>query len=159
MTIPLRENCSDGVLDITTHFFEFIPVEEYETESPTVLEAHELEPGRSYYILLTTSSGLYRYDICDVVRCTGFLHTTPLLEFLHKGAHISNLTGEKVSESQVVQAVRNGLERMRLQLRHFTVCPMWDEPRATSCSARSGTFSRPPSVRPWPTTPTATCKN
>ncbi len=128
MTIPLRENCSDGVLDITSHFFEFIPVEEYETESPTVLEAHELEPGRSYYILLTTSSGLYRYDICDVVRCTGFLHTTPLLEFLHKGAHISNLTGEKVSESQVVQAVRSGLERMRLQLRHFTVCPMWDEP-------------------------------
>lgn len=128
MTIPLRENRSDGVLDITSHYFEFIPVEEYETDSPTVLEAHELEPGRSYYILLTTASGLYRYDICDVVRCTGFLHTTPLLEFLHKGAHISNLTGEKVSESQVVTAVRNGLDRMHLQLRHFTVSPVWDEP-------------------------------
>lgn len=128
MTIPLRENCSDGVLDITSHFFEFIPVEEYESDSPTVLEAHELEPGGSYYILLTTPSGLYRYDICDVVRCTGFLNTTPLLEFLHKGAHISNLTGEKVSESQVVTAVRMGLENMHLQLRHFTVSPVWDEP-------------------------------
>lgn len=128
MTIPLRENCSDGVLDITSHFFEFIPVEEYETEDPTVLEAHELEPGESYYILLTTSSGLYRYDICDVVRCTGYLNTTPLLEFLHKGAHISNLTGEKVSESQVVAAVRTGLDSLRLELRHFTVCPMWAEP-------------------------------
>ncbi|MCA9071904.1 MAG: GH3 auxin-responsive promoter family protein [Planctomycetaceae bacterium] len=128
MTIPLRENCSDGVLDITSHYFEFIPVEEYESDSPIVLEAHELEPGRSYYILLTTSSGLYRYDICDVVRCTGFLNTTPLLEFLHKGAHISNLTGEKVSESQVVTAVRRGLENMHLHLRHFTVSPVWDEP-------------------------------
>jgi hypothetical protein len=128
MTIPLGENCSDGVLDVTSHFFEFIPVEEYESESPTVLEAHELEQDRSYYILLTTSSGLYRYDICDVVRCTGFLHTTPLLEFLHKGAHISNLTGEKVSESQVVAAVRNGLDRMHLHLQQFTVCPIWDEP-------------------------------
>ncbi len=128
MTIPLRENCSDGVLDITSHYFEFIPVEEYESISPTVLEAHELVPDRSYYILLTTSSGLYRYDICDVVRCTGYLNTTPLLEFLHKGAHISNLTGEKVSESQVVAAVRRGLDSMRLQLRHFTVCPEWDEP-------------------------------
>lgn len=128
MTIPLRENCSDGVLDITSHFFEFIPVEEYESDSPTVLEAHELETGCSYYILLTTASGLYRYDICDVVRCTGFLNTTPLLEFLHKGAHISNLTGEKVSESQVVTAVRMGLENMHLQLRHFTVSPIWDEP-------------------------------
>jgi hypothetical protein len=128
MTIPLRENCSDGVLDITSHFFEFIPVEEYESEDPNVLEAHELEPGQSYYILLTTPSGLYRYDICDVVRCTGYLNTTPLLEFLHKGAHISNLTGEKVSESQVVAAVRTGLDSLRLELRHFTVCPMWDEP-------------------------------
>ncbi len=128
MTIPLRENCSDGILDITSHFFEFIPVEEYETEDPVVLEAHELEPGQSYYILLTTSSGLYRYDICDVVRCTGFLNTTPLLEFLHKGAHISNLTGEKVSESQVVAAVRSGLDSMRLELRHFTVSPLWGEP-------------------------------
>ncbi len=128
MTIPLRENCSDGVLDVTSHFFEFIPVEEYESEFPLVLEAHELTPGESYYILLTTASGLYRYDICDVVRCTGYLHTTPLLEFLHKGAHISNLTGEKVSESQIVQAVRTGMDHMRIQLRHFTVCPVWDEP-------------------------------
>lgn len=127
-TIPLHENCSGGVLDITSHFFEFIPEEEYESETPRVLEAHELEPGRSYYILLTTASGLYRYDICDVVRCTGFLNTTPLLEFLHKGAHISNLTGEKVSESQVVAAVKSGLDRMHLQLRHFTVSPVWDEP-------------------------------
>ncbi len=128
MTIPLRENCSDGVLDITSHFFEFIPAEEYETASPTVLEAHELEQGRSYYVLLTTASGLSRYDICDVVRCTGFLHSTPLLEFLHKGAHVSNLTGEKISESQVVSAVRMGLDRLQLQLRHFTVCPVWDDP-------------------------------
>ena len=128
MTIPLRENCSGGVLDITSHFFEFIPEDEYESGSPTVLEAHELEPGRSYYILLTTASGLYRYDICDVVRCTGFLNATPLLEFLHKGAHISNLTGEKVSESQIVTAVTNGLDRMHLHLRHFTVSPVWDEP-------------------------------
>ncbi|MBW3539744.1 MAG: GH3 auxin-responsive promoter family protein [Planctomycetes bacterium] len=128
MTIPLADNCRDGVLDVESHFFEFIPESEYERSDPIVLEAHELEEDRNYYILLTTSSGLYRYDICDVVRCTGFYGTTPTLEFLHKGAHIASVTGEKLSESQVVDAVCNSVERLQLQLRHFTVSPAFGEP-------------------------------
>jgi hypothetical protein len=63
-----------------------------------------------------------------VVRCTGFQGTTPLLEFLHKGAHISNITGEKISESQVVAAVRGCIERMHVHLEYFTVAPTWGEP-------------------------------
>ncbi|HUG93296.1 MAG TPA: GH3 auxin-responsive promoter family protein [Planctomycetaceae bacterium] len=128
MTIPFVDERPEGVLDVTTHYFEFIPEEAYGTPSPTVLEAHELEEGSCYYILLTTASGLYRYDICDVVRCTGFCGTTPVLEFLHKGSHIANLTGEKIAESQVVAAVCQCAERMHLRLRHFTVSPAWSDP-------------------------------
>ena len=128
MTIPLEDGRSDGVLDVTTHFFEFIPVSQHGYESPDVLEAHELQQGEDYYILLTTSSGLYRYDIRDVVRCTGFCGTTPMLEFLHKGAHISNITGEKVSESQVANAVSATARQLGLALEHFTVAPVWGEP-------------------------------
>jgi hypothetical protein len=63
-----------------------------------------------------------------VVRCTGFFRTTPLLEFLHKGAHISNVTGEKISESQVVLAVRRSVEQFQIELKHFTVSPVWGDP-------------------------------
>jgi hypothetical protein len=128
MTIPFQDDLPHGMLDVGTHFFEFIPEEEYDSESPTVLLAHELEVDRNYYILLTTTSGLYRYNIRDVVRCCGFHGTTPLLEFLHKGAHISNLTGEKVSESQVVAAVRTCLQRLRLDLSYYTLSPVWTDP-------------------------------
>lgn len=128
MTIPIADGSPAGILDVSTHYFEFIPEQEYGTESPNVLSAHELEEGENYFILLTTSSGFYRYDICDVVRCVGYYNTTPMLEFLHKGAHISNLTGEKVSESQVVSAVRQTLETMNVSLEHFTVSPVWGEP-------------------------------
>jgi len=128
MTIPLSDGTSTGVLDISSHFFEFIPEEEYETSQPTILEAHELNEGRNYFILLTTVSGLYRYDIRDVVRCTGFVGDTPLLEFLHKGANIASITGEKLSESQVVSAVRGGLNRLKLELQHFTLSPIWGDP-------------------------------
>ncbi len=128
MTIPVADASSDGILDVTSHFFEFVPEEEYGRQDALVLEAHELEEGRNYYILLTTASGLYRYNIFDVVRCTGFYHSTPMIEFLHKGAHIANVTGEKISESQVVHAVRSVIDEMRLTLSHFTVSPVWGDP-------------------------------
>ena len=128
MTIPLSEDRYDGVLDVTSHYFEFIPEVEHGSASPTVLEAHELLVDHNYFILLTTSSGLYRYDICDVVRCTGFIGTTPVLKFLHKGAHISNLTGEKVSESQVVDAVRRALDVSQHRVGFFTLTPVWGNP-------------------------------
>jgi hypothetical protein len=128
MTIPVADNSADGILDVTSHFFEFLPEEEYGRQDALVLEAHELEEGRNYYILLTTASGLYRYNIFDVVRCTGFYHSTPMIKFLHKGAHIANVTGEKISESQVVDAVRTVMDEMRLTLSHFTVSPVWGDP-------------------------------
>jgi hypothetical protein len=116
------------VLDVGSHFFEFIPEEEHGSQQPTVLEAHELQEGRNYYILLTTVSGLYRYDIRDVVRCGGFHGATPLLEFLHKGASISNITGEKLTESQVVIAVRQALESAGCEPDYFTLSPVWGDP-------------------------------
>ncbi len=128
MTVPVADFSSEGILDVASHFFEFIPEREYGSEKPIVLQAHELEEGQNYFILLTTPSGLYRYNICDVVRCTGFYRTTPMLEFLHKGAHIANVTGEKVSESQIVAAVKQGVSQLQMELKHFTVSPVWGDP-------------------------------
>lgn len=127
MTIPMADATPSGVLDITTHFFEFIPEEEGDRPNPTVLSAHELQEGRTYYILLTTAYGLYRYNIFDVVRCTGFFNQTPLVEFLSKGAHFANITGEKVSEYQITGAMADVLGRMNLNLTAYTVAPCWDD--------------------------------
>lgn len=128
MTIPFDEESSEGVLEVNSHYFEFVPEAEHGSPNPTILEAHELTPDHDYYILLTTSSGFYRYDICDVVRCTGFVGTTPVLRFLHKGAYISNITGEKLSESQAVDAVRHALAANRHRVNYFTLTPVWDDP-------------------------------
>ncbi len=126
MTVPIQDGTSSGVLDILHNFFEFIPEEEIESTNPTVLLADELEEGKTYYIVLTTSTGLYRYDIRDVVRCTGWYYGAPMLEFLHKGAHISNLTGEKLTEHQVVEALNRVVHRFELPLRTYTLAPVWD---------------------------------
>lgn len=130
MTIPFDDDTAAGILDIQTHYFEFVPVPEITSACPVVLEAHELQPDTDYYILLTTSSGFYRYQIYDVVRCTGYYGTTPLLEFRHKGAHISSITGEKITESQVVAAVIQAAKQQSMSLSHFTLTPVWGQPPA-----------------------------
>ncbi len=127
MTIPLVDDSPSGVLDLFGTFFEFVPAGEIDSPDPTVLQPHELEEGREYYILLTTSSGLYRYDIRDVVRCTGWYGRTPLIEFLHKGKHFSNLTGEKLSEIQVARAADSASERLRLRLGSYALAPCFEE--------------------------------
>lgn len=128
MTIPLESGSSTGVLDITSHFFEFVPEGEDPLTTGNVLTADQLEIDQNYFILLTTPSGLYRYHICDVVRCTGFYQKTPLIEFLHKGAHISNLTGEKITESQVVESVRKAIQSTPIETGQYSLIPAWDEP-------------------------------
>lgn len=127
MTIPIANDTPGGILEITSSFFEFVPVEEIDSPSPTALESHELIEGRDYYILLTTSSGFYRYNIHDVVRCLGFFEKTPILAFLNKGSQFSNLTGEKISEFHVARAVESALAEHDLRLNGFSLAPCWDE--------------------------------
>jgi hypothetical protein len=130
MTIPLSDGTSAGMLDFYHHYFEFIPVEEHDEARPNILEAHELEIGKDYYILLTTSGGLYRYDIHDVVRCVGFEGQAPLVEFLNKGKNFCSLTGEKLSEHQAVRAVKASFADLDLPLETFTLAPTMDgQPR------------------------------
>jgi len=127
MTIPFQSGTPAGILDITTHYFEFIPEAEVNSPKPTVLGAHELQVGGRYYILPTTAFGLYRYHIQDVVRVAGFHNRTPLIEFLSKGAYISNLTGEKVSEYQITQSMVEMLHEVDVTLNTYSLAPCWDE--------------------------------
>lgn len=127
MTVPLDEGTPGGVLDITSHFFEFIPEGEIESAKPITLAATELEIGKNYYILPTTSYGLYRYNIYDVVRVIDRYEATPVVEFLSKGSLFSNMTGEKLSEFQVVAAMKAASARWGHLPSAYTLAPYWDE--------------------------------
>jgi len=127
MTIPVADGTSAGLLDFYHHYFEFISVDEHEQARPDILEGHELEVGKDYYILMTTSGGLYRYDIHDVVRCVGFEGEAPLIEFLNKGKHFSSLTGEKLSEHQAIRAVKTSFADLELPIETFTLAPIMDD--------------------------------
>lgn len=127
MTIPLSDGTAAGLLDFYHHYFEFIPVDEHDQARPNVLEAHELEVGKDYYIVMTTSGGLYRYDIHDLVRCVDFEGQAPVIEFLNKGKHFANLSGEKLSEHQAIRAVKLSFTELDLPIETFTLAPVMDD--------------------------------
>jgi hypothetical protein len=127
MTIPFANATPSGVLDIWSHYFEFVPEGEIDSPQPTVLGAHELKEGGSYFIIPTTLYGLYRYHISDLVRVTGFFGKTPQVEFLGKGHRFANLTGEKLSEYHVTRAMDAVAKRVHQPITAYSLAPVWDE--------------------------------
>lgn len=87
------------------YFYEFIRVEDWDKEDPPIYRAHELESGVRYYIIITNNSGLYRYNINDIVEVKGFYNRTPRIIFVQKGEGITSITGEKLSEEQIIIAM------------------------------------------------------
>jgi hypothetical protein len=126
-SIPLNDEDDAGVLEIASHFFEFIPENEIQSKQPTVLTVGDLAAGHRYFMLLTTSSGLFRYNINDLVEVVGFVKRTPTIRFLNKGSHISSLVGEKLSESQVVSAMHNATNQIGVPVNCFKMCPVVEE--------------------------------
>jgi hypothetical protein len=126
-SIPVQTPGSAGVLEVIGTYFEFVPEEEIDAPQPRALLAHEVEIGRKYFIIITTPSGLVRYHIGDLVKVVGRMGLCPIIEFLNKGQHIANLTGEKITEFQVVSAVNTALDLLHLEVHNYCLAPSWDK--------------------------------
>ena len=103
-------------------FFEFVPRADWETGTQAeFLDLADLEEGEDYYVIVTTADGLYRYDMNDIVRVNGRVHDTPTLEFLQKGKGVTSITGEKLHEIQVLNAVGDALGEANIEAEFFIV--------------------------------------
>lgn len=123
-TIPLNDHRAEGVLTVDGAYYEFIPLAESGTKNPRTLECHELEPGAEYSLVMTTSSGFYRFEIGDIVRCTDYMGQAPVLQFLHKVGQCADMEGEKVSGFQMAKAVETAARELSLTLDCFTAVPV-----------------------------------
>lgn len=113
-----RNICLPALLDT---YFEFAEREDWEAGSADFRCLHELEQGREYYVFVTTSDGLYRYDMNDILRVNGKVHATPTLEFVQKGKGTTNITGEKLTEAQVLTAATDALREREIRPRFYIV--------------------------------------
>ncbi len=131
-SVPLADGTAAGVAEITGNFLEFIPAAQAEAPGPDTLRAHEVAVGEEYSLMVSNWAGLWRYQMDDRVRVVDRLGDSPVFEFLSRGAHTASITGEKITEHQVVEAMRRaaaatatGVERFVLQGR-FAATPFYE---------------------------------
>ena len=151
-TLPVEDGTAAGLAEITGNFLEFIPAGEAGAADPPTLRAEQLEEGGEYFLVITNWAGLWRYNIDDRVRVTGFCGQSPILEFLSRGSRTANITGEKITEHQVVEAMRLAGERAGTRVERFVIqgrftdLPYYElrmeEPRGPDAEVLAGLLDR-----------------
>ena len=120
-TIALEAETSGGLPPLHHHFFEFVEQQDWDRGQQAFLGLEELVLGKRYYVLVTTAAGLYRYFMNDLVEVTGHYRNTPLLKFVQKGKGVTSLTGEKLYEAQVIEAVQGSVRGRAFAARFFVL--------------------------------------
>ncbi|AEF85069.1 GH3 auxin-responsive promoter superfamily [Treponema primitia ZAS-2] len=103
--IVLKSNTQDTVIFGHKVYLEFIHESELESENPHIYQMYEVKRGERYCMIVTTSAGLYRYNMNDLVEITGFINQFPTLKLIQKVNGTVNITGEKLHERQFIEAV------------------------------------------------------
>jgi GH3 auxin-responsive promoter. len=119
MAICNEMEAQEFVLIPDSAFYEFIPVDQEEGEQTLTME--QLETGKDYEIVLTNTSGFYRYRIKDVVRVVGWYKKCPKIKFVYRLNQMVSIAGEKTTEECVSWAVKEFAKATDCELVDYSV--------------------------------------
>jgi hypothetical protein len=113
-------------------YFEFVPLEEIQTERPRAFGASEVEPGQRYVVVLSTPGGLWRYILGDVVVFetipTGDASGGPArLRIVGRHKHFINAFGENIIVENVERAVVEAMQATGATVGEFTAGPVYPD--------------------------------
>ena len=101
-----RERTSAYTLQTKKVFYEFIPQADVDANNPKVLLAEETEIGEVYEIVITTTEGLYRYRIGDLIKVLEFSPDgSPVVDIMGRTKMTLSLHGEKLQEFHLTAAM------------------------------------------------------
>ena len=107
-------------------YHEFIPFDQNNfdmegnvMDNPEVLMLHEVEEGKDYALLLSTSAGTWRYIIGDTVKFVNKDKAEIIITGRTK--HFLSLVGEHLSVDNMNKAVKQVSEEMNICIPEFTV--------------------------------------
>ena len=109
-------------------FYEFIPFEDLESPEPRVLPLWEVEVGKNYAMLISTSCGLWRYMIGDTVRFT----SKDPYKFVISGRtkHFINVFGEELVVDNAEKALQAVCAETGAQVLEYSVAPVFMDENA-----------------------------
>lgn len=132
VTLPDSANNEVGLLAITQGFYEFIPAEEELADVLGVakfdtLNFSQLEVGKEYHLIHSQANGLLRQAIGDIFKVVDFVNDVPRLEFIRRNGIYHSFTGEKITETQMLNAVQFAYKNNNLKANLFMCFPIWKD--------------------------------
>ena len=123
-------------------FYEFIPMDEFGTDNPTVVPLAGVKTGVNYAMVISTTCGLWRYILGDTVR---FTQTDPY-KFVITGRtkHFINAFGEELVVDNAEQGLAYACKTTGAEVSEYTAAPVFMDGNAKCRHQWLIEFSRMP---------------
>lgn len=104
-------------------FYEFIPFDEFDSPNPRVVPLWEVEVGKNYAMLISTSCGLWRYILGDTVR---FTSKDPYkIVISGRTKHFINAFGEELVVDNAEKGLLKACTETGAQILDYTAAPVF----------------------------------
>jgi hypothetical protein len=106
-------------------FYEFIPLDELESENPRVLTIEQVETDTNYALVISTNAGLWRYMIGDTIQ---FTNTNPYrIQISGRTKNFINAFGEEVIIDNAENALDAACRETGAVISEYTAAPVFLE--------------------------------
>ena len=114
---------SDSMLLLLNNhiYYEFIKTKDFLTGKNNYIALSDVKVGENYALIISTSSGLWRYNIGDTIQ---FTELEPYrIVVTGRIKHFISAFGEHVIAKEVETTIREVSSKLKLRIREFTVAP------------------------------------
>ena len=104
-------------------FYEFLPVEESNSETPEVYPIWEIEAGRTYELIITAANGLWRYRVGDTVTIE---QLNPVkITIAGRTRSFINAFGEELMVHNADHAITLAAQETDAEVLNYTAAPVY----------------------------------
>ena len=104
-------------------FYEFLPVEESDSETPEVYPIWEIEQGRTYELIITAANGLWRYRLGDTVTIE---QLNPVkITIAGRTRSFINAFGEELMVHNADHAITLAAQETGAEVLNYTAAPVY----------------------------------
>jgi len=119
-----RNNADDMLLMLDYGiFYEFIPMDTFGTSNQKTVSLAGVETNKSYAVVITTNSGLWRYLIGDTVRFTSL--SPYRIKITGRTKHYINVFGEELMIENTDTAIAKTAKEFNVDIVEYTVAPVF----------------------------------
>jgi len=104
-------------------FYEFLPAEEYGKPSPKTLGLTDVQIGKNYAIVISTTGGLWRYLIGDTIVFTSL--NPYKIKITGRVKHYMNAFGEEVMVDNADRAIAIAAQKTNSVVKDYTAAPVY----------------------------------